>query len=114
MEISDIQRNVEKLQKRLTMVAWNKEGFKVGHCYQAPLNQPYSLLALSNNTCTRQIMQRLRERFMKIYKAKVFVHHYTEFMDISGFDQALENCTSVVESYQEMEEKNLGARGMMR
>jgi tubulin epsilon len=99
VEISDITRNVEKLQKRLTMVGWNKEGFKVGHCYQAPLNQPYSLLALSNNTCTRQIMQRLRERFMKIYKAKVFVHHYTEFMDISGFDMAVENCTSVIESY---------------
>ena len=49
---------------------------------------------------------------MKIYKAKVFVHHYTEFMDISGFDQALDNCTSVIESYQEMEEKNLGKKGL--
>jgi tubulin epsilon len=76
------------------------------------LNQPYSLLALSNNTCTRQIMQRLRERFMKIYRAKVFVHHYTEFMDISGFDVALENCSSVIDSYQEMEDKNM--KGMVR
>jgi tubulin epsilon len=50
------------------MVGWNKEGFKVGHCYQPPLNQPYSLLALSNNTCTRTIMERLRARFLKIYK----------------------------------------------
>ncbi len=55
-------------------------------------------------------MKRLRERFMKIYKAKVFVHHYTEFMDISGFYQALDNCTSVIESYQEMEEKNLSKK----
>lgn len=38
VEISDITRNVEKLQRRLKMVGWNKEGFKVGHCYQAPLN----------------------------------------------------------------------------
>ena len=34
VEISDITRNVEKLQKKqLKMVHWNKEGFKVGHCY---------------------------------------------------------------------------------
>jgi Tubulin C-terminal domain len=33
VEISDINRNVERLQKKLKMVKWNKEGFKVGHCY---------------------------------------------------------------------------------
>jgi hypothetical protein len=29
-------------------------------------------------------------------------------MDISHFDYCLENCTSVIESYQEMEEKHMG------
>ena len=91
------------------MVSWNKEGFKVGHCYQAPLNQPYSLLALSNNTCIRTIMSRLRNRFIKIYKQKVFVHHYTEFMDITHFDHCLESCDSVIESYRDMEEKHMSA-----
>ena len=56
VEISDINRNVEKLQKKLRMVHWNKEGFKVGLCNQPPLNMNYSLLALSNNTCIRQIL----------------------------------------------------------
>lgn len=89
VQVSDITRNVEKLQKRLRMASWNMEGFKVGHCNRPPLQQPYSLLALSNNTCTRSIMQRLRSRFMKIYKQKVFVHHYLEFMEQSHFDHCL-------------------------
>jgi hypothetical protein len=46
---------------------------------------------------------------MKIYKQKVFVHHYTEFMEIEHFDHCLENCTGVVESYREMEEKYMGS-----
>jgi len=29
-------------------------------------------------------------------------------MDISHFDHCLENCTSVIESYKEMEEKHMG------
>jgi hypothetical protein len=86
------------------MVGWNKEGFKVGHCYQPPVNMNYSVLALSNNTGTRQVLARLRQRFMKIYKQKVFVHHYQKYMDISHFDTCLENCTNVIKSYEELEQ----------
>jgi len=88
------------------MVYWNTEGFKVGHCYQSPLNMNYSLLALSNNTNTRHIMSSLRQRFMKIYKQKVFVHHYQEFMDLSHFDHCLNNCTDVISNYEQLEIKN--------
>ena len=95
IQISDINRNIERLQKKLRMVHWNKEGFKVGHCYQPPLNQEYSVLNLSNTTGTRHILSRLESKFMKIYKQKVFVHHYEQFMANdcrSHFDQCLYNC----------------------
>ena len=86
IEISDLTRNVEKLQKKLPMVSWNKEGFKVGLCRKPPLNMQYSLLSLSNNTCIREVFERLRSKFLKIYKHKSFIHHYTEFIDISKFE----------------------------
>ena len=70
----------------------------------------YSMLALSNNTGTRHILERLRTKFMKIYQKKVFVHHYTEFMDVGGFDVALNNCTDVVERYADMERLNFEAQ----
>ena len=89
------------------MVHWNQEGFKVGHCHQPPLNMNYSVLALSNNTGTRHVLASLRKRFMKIYKQRVFVHHYEKFMDPGNFDEALANCTNVIKSYEEMERSHL-------
>ena len=85
------------------MINWNQEGFKVGHCHQSPLNMNYSMLALSNNTGTRHILSRMRTRFNKIYKQKVFVHHYTKYMDVKHFDEALNNCTEVISTYEDME-----------
>ena len=91
------------------MVHWNQEGFKVGHCYQPPLNQPYSVLALTNSSGTRHILNRLRQKFLKIYKQRVFIHHYEKFMGgdyLDHFQESLLNCESVIESYYEMEQKH--------
>ena len=63
----------------------------------------YSVLALSNNTGTRHVLNRMRQKFTKIYKQKVFVHHYTNYMDIKDFDTAFENCTQVVKLYEDLE-----------
>ena len=38
------------------------------------------------------------------------MHHYTEYMDVGGFDQALNNCTDVVQRYSEMERLNFEAQ----
>ena len=80
----------------------------MGHCYQAPLAQPYSVLALSNTTATRHILDRLHTKFMKIYKQKVFLHHYEKFIGdkadtMARFEGALNNCESVIEDYENME-----------
>ena len=44
---------------------------------------------------------------MKIYKQKVFVHHYTEYMEQSHFDYCLNNCEDVISKYQETEDKHI-------
>lgn len=93
------------------MVHWNQEGFKVGHCYQAPLNQSYAVLALNNSTSTRHILSSLKRRFLKIYKQKVFVHHYEQFMGpdyLDHFQHCLENCESIIQSYESMEVQQSG------
>jgi hypothetical protein len=46
---------------------------------------------------------------MKIYKQKVFVHHYANFMGGDAkphFDECLYNCESIINSYSEMEMKH--------
>ena len=52
----------------------------------------------------------MRQKFLKIYKQKVFVHHYTEFMEQSHFDYCLANCEQVIQSYEDMEQKNASLR----
>ena len=66
----------------------------------------YSVLAISNNTGTRHVLSRLRQKFLKIYKQRVFVHHYEKFMDLGGFDVALESCTNVIQMYEDLEKDN--------
>lgn len=83
---SDLRRNIDKLQNRLRFVAWNREGWKVGHCLVPPVDQPYSLLALSNNTAMRHCFSSVLDRFQKLYKRKAHLHHYT---NVEGFDQSL-------------------------
>jgi len=37
---------------------------------------------------------------VKLYDRGVYVHHYTNFMEKSNFDEALENCNAMIESYE--------------
>lgn len=46
---------------------------------------------------------------MKIYKQKVFIHHYESYMGpdyISHFDECRNNCESIMQSYESMEVKH--------
>lgn len=69
----------------------------------------YSVLALSNNTGMRHVLTRMKQKFMKLYKQKVFVHHYTKYMDKDHFDTCLESCTSVIKLYEDVEKENFEA-----
>ncbi|ORY47352.1 tubulin nucleotide-binding domain-like protein [Rhizoclosmatium globosum] len=58
VEVSDIRRNVDRAKSWLQFVPWNQDG------------QTHSLLTLSNNTCIADSLDRMRSRFMKLYKRK--------------------------------------------
>lgn len=97
--IADVGRNVAKLKSQLKFVKWNPEGFKVGLCSVPPAGLPYSLLQLGNNCCIRNTFTAMEERFQKLYKKKVYLHHYTQYMDASCFDQAAATVRDLVDEY---------------
>ena len=105
VEISDIRRNIERLKPSLHFIHWNQEGWKTGLCSIPPVGQPYSLLALANNTCIRHTFQDLKDRFMKLYKRKAHVHHYTHVdgMEVSQFDSSIESLSSLISEYDALE-----------
>lgn len=39
LDLFDVRRNVEKLQKSLRFPSWNTEGWKIGLCSVPPVNQ---------------------------------------------------------------------------
>jgi tubulin epsilon len=71
----------------------------VGLCSVPPAGLPYSLLQLGNNCCIRNTFTAMEERFQKLYKKKVYLHHYTQYMDASCFDQAAATVRDLVDEY---------------
>lgn len=85
------------------MIHWNTEGFKYGICNTPPIGQPYSVLCLANNTGITDKFSEMMTRFNKLYKKKVFVHHYKEYMDESHFDIASGAIQDLVLKYESLE-----------
>lgn len=86
------------------MVYWNEEGFKVGLCAVPPLNQQYALLGLANNCCVRVTFKALRDRFMKLYSTKAYLHHYAEHLvGEELFKEALAGVDDLIADYARCE-----------
>lgn len=62
------------------------------------------MLCLSNNTSFSAIFSRLRNRFRKLYRKKVYVHHYTEFIEESEFEKALQLNQNILGEYKDLEQ----------
>eukprot|EP00667_Euglena_gracilis_P016513 EG_transcript_17300 len=101
--IADVTRNVERLQKKLNMIYWNREGFKVGLCSAPPLGQPYSLLSLANNVCFGDVLQRVTDRCMRLYRVKAHLYHYTKYIHPDIFEDALENIRCSIDDYETLD-----------
>ena len=102
-KISDIHRNINRIRPDMKMISWNQEGYKIGLCNTPPVGMPYSLLCLSNNSCITTAFNNLRQKFMKLYKRKANVHHYTNFIEKERFDQALESLDEVSSKYNDLD-----------
>ncbi|KAJ1507240.1 Tubulin epsilon chain [Coelomomyces lativittatus] len=99
LPITDLRRNITKLQKQLSFVWWNQGGWKTGMCQVPPLNQTLGLLCLANNCCMLHPLQHLKNKFMKLYTRKANLHHYTKNMDPHDFDCAVESLLETIEGY---------------
>jgi|GEM_PF-506676 len=101
VNISDINRYVERLSGQIDMATWNPDGFKLGHCGVAPIGYSHSLLCLSNNSSICKLFRNMERRFMSLYGRKAYLHHYTEFMEEDYMDQALETLKSAQDDYSQ-------------
>ncbi|XP_075871376.1 tubulin epsilon chain [Nelusetta ayraudi] len=105
VQLSDLRRNIQRLQPSLPFVWWNQEGWKTGLCSVPPVGHAHSLLVLANNTCVKPTFTELRERFGKLYRKKAHLHHYlqVEGMERSVFSEAAESLDSLIDEYQRLD-----------
>ncbi|ESP03419.1 hypothetical protein LOTGIDRAFT_224456 [Lottia gigantea] len=105
VEMSDIRRNIDRLKPNLKFIRWNEDGWKTGLCNIPPVGQPYSLLTMSNNTCIRDSFTSLKDRFVKLYKRKAHIHHYTSVdgMEMGDFSSSLESLNSLITDYDQLD-----------
>ncbi|KAG4098698.1 putative tubulin/FtsZ family protein [Neocallimastix lanati (nom. inval.)] len=103
VEISDIRRNIEKLKPQLDFIYWNQEGWKTGICSTPALGQPYSLLTLSNNCSMKDTFKEMKRSFIKLYKRKANLHHYTQYIDQDYFQNALNTVNDLMNDYSSLE-----------
>lgn len=103
VSMSDVSFNIEKIKKKVNMIWWNQDGFKYGICDEKPSYNNYSLLCLANNTAITDVFEKLDTRFNKLFKKKVYVHHYTQYISESLFDEAIGNIQDVKDTYFELD-----------
>ena len=103
--VSSIQKNIERMKKKIKMPPWNLDGFKVGICATPSTAAPFSssALCLANNCAIAGTFRGIQEDFYRIYRRKAHVHHYTEFMEQSRFEEANESVCNLIELYEQLD-----------
>lgn len=79
------------------------QGFKVGLCSQAPLDAPHSLLCLANNCCVSNTFNAMLHRFDQLFSRRVYVHHYSQFMDPEDMANARDNVLELTHAYEKLD-----------
>lgn len=80
-------------------VPWNAEGYKIGICHTPALHTPYSILGLSNNCGVRRTFATMQSRFKRLYRVRAHLHHYTEYMELSQVQEAVEQIQQLISDY---------------
>ena len=104
IQVSDVNRNIERLRSKLKTIHWNRDGFKVGICSTRSARKlPVELLCLANNCAISSTFRGINDSFGTIFKRKAHVHHYTQYMDEGQFYTAKETLMELISQYEALE-----------
>ena len=90
----------------LQYVRFMSPHINITQCKNAPSEKTEtSGMLLSNSTAAHQYFKRIAEKFQKQFKAKMFLHKYTEYgMDEMEFTEAISNFEDLCSEYQQYEQ----------
>jgi len=88
----------------MRMLPFNEDSFKISLCHAVPKGTPYSVLSLGNSCSMKALFTQTNQGFMRLYTKKAHLHHYTQYMEMNLFEEALEEVRDLCESYKEVEQ----------
>lgn len=88
------------LRPSLKLPQWNPDGLKMGLCRVPPLGASSAVLCLKNSPAIAQNFDTLKNRFNKLYQVKAMLHHYTQIVDSTVFEDAINDLEGVIECYK--------------
>jgi tubulin epsilon len=102
--LNSVRATIDKLSLNLRMPLWNKDGWKVGLCSNAPLYSKFSVLCLTNTTAITEMFEEMIERFEKLYKARAYLKHYTDFgAETQDLEEAKDILQFLIGEYEGMQ-----------
>jgi tubulin epsilon len=103
VDVGDVARNVPWAKQRMHRVWWGQDSVKTAVCAQPPLGAPHSMLMLSNNCAVGTKLGAYRGQFMQLYRARSHMHHYTQYVEPSYFDDTLTILGDVIDDYASLQ-----------
>jgi tubulin epsilon len=89
------------MKSELKFPIWSTRNWKTGLCSVPPLGQAYSLTTLANNACIGQSLDRLYQRYTKLFRRKANLHHYLHHVELDTFKDSAKNVKNIIQLYSE-------------
>lgn len=106
--LSQVRQTIDKMTLRMQYPLWNKDGWKIGLCGNAPLYAKQSVLFLANTTAVSGFFDKIQTRFHKLFKARAYLQHYTDHgAEIADMQEASDIVGFLTDEYESMQSEQV-------
>ncbi|KAI5923792.1 tubulin beta-1 chain [Camillea tinctor] len=110
ISMKEVEDQVYNVQSRNSayFVDWIPNNIQTVMCSVAPPDQPVSGTLIANSTSLQDILKRISDQFMMMFRRKAFLHWYTnEGMDEMEFTEAVSNLNDLISEYQQYQDASI-------
>ncbi|RYO97525.1 hypothetical protein DL764_007290 [Monosporascus ibericus] len=110
ISMKEVEDQVRVLQDRNStyFVDWIPNNIQTALCSEPPLGQTMSGTFVGNSTALQEILRRVGDQFIAMFRRKAFLHWYTgEGMDEMEFTEAESNMNDLISEYQQYQDATI-------
>ena len=102
--LSSVRSTIDRLSSKMQYPLWNKDGWKIGLCGNAPLYSKFSVLCLTNTSAIGQVFDKIQMRFRQLFKARAYLRHYTDHgAEVADLEEASDIVDFLISEYESVQ-----------